>query len=114
MSGGRHHSGSMSRPIYPPIHILPTSAGDKARSTHRWPRLHHLTGWSYSVCVRMSADIAVGAPHDGMSDEGAVYIFHGTKNGINKKPAQVRPSGGVKWIPATRAILEVDVRELLA
>ncbi|XP_043190160.1 integrin alpha-PS2-like isoform X1 [Amphibalanus amphitrite] len=34
-------------------------------------------------------DIAVGAPHDGMSDEGAVYIFHGTKSGINKKPTQV-------------------------
>ena len=40
-------------------------------------------------CV--SVDIAVGAPHDGMSDEGAVYIFHGTKSGINKNPTQVRP-----------------------
>ncbi|XP_037075479.1 LOW QUALITY PROTEIN: integrin alpha-PS2-like [Pollicipes pollicipes] len=33
-------------------------------------------------------DIAVGAPHDGMGDEGAVFIFHGTKKGISGKPTQ--------------------------
>ncbi|XP_074002172.1 integrin alpha-6 isoform X1 [Numenius arquata] len=31
-------------------------------------------------------DIAVGAPYDGF---GKVYIYHGSKNGINTKPAQV-------------------------
>uniref|UniRef100_A0A803SRU9 Integrin subunit alpha 6 n=1 Tax=Anolis carolinensis TaxID=28377 RepID=A0A803SRU9_ANOCA len=32
-------------------------------------------------------DIAVGAPYDG--DFGKVYIFHGSRNGINTKPAQI-------------------------
>ena len=104
----------MSRPIYLPIYILPTSAGETARSIPIGGRDSTISGESYGVCVRMSTDIAVGAPHDGMSDEGAVYIFHGTKNGINKRPAQVRPSGGVRWNPATREILEVDMRDLLA
>ncbi|XP_075287058.1 integrin alpha-6 isoform X5 [Opisthocomus hoazin] len=31
-------------------------------------------------------DIAVGAPYDGL---GKVYIYHGSKNGINTKPAQI-------------------------
>ncbi|XP_054030475.1 integrin alpha-6 isoform X2 [Dryobates pubescens] len=31
-------------------------------------------------------DIAVGAPYDGY---GKVYIYHGSKNGINTKPAQI-------------------------
>uniref|UniRef100_A0A674GHT6 Integrin subunit alpha 6 n=1 Tax=Taeniopygia guttata TaxID=59729 RepID=A0A674GHT6_TAEGU len=31
-------------------------------------------------------DIAVGAPYDGF---GKVYIYHGSKNGINTKPAQI-------------------------
>ncbi|KAM9188894.1 integrin alpha-6 isoform 2-T2 [Mergus octosetaceus] len=31
-------------------------------------------------------DIAVGAPYDG---SGKVYIYHGSKNGINTKPAQI-------------------------
>ncbi|XP_053326469.1 integrin alpha-6 isoform X2 [Spea bombifrons] len=32
-------------------------------------------------------DIAVGAPYD--DEFGKVYVFHGTKDGINRKPAQV-------------------------
>ncbi|KAJ7345640.1 hypothetical protein JRQ81_001590 [Phrynocephalus forsythii] len=32
-------------------------------------------------------DIAVGAPYD--EDFGKVYIYHGSKNGINTKPAQI-------------------------
>ncbi|XP_006116533.2 integrin alpha-6 isoform X1 [Pelodiscus sinensis] len=31
-------------------------------------------------------DIAVGAPYDG---NGKVFIYHGSKNGINQKPAQI-------------------------
>ncbi|XP_030344547.1 integrin alpha-6 isoform X3 [Strigops habroptila] len=31
-------------------------------------------------------DIAIGAPYDGF---GKVYIYHGSKNGINTKPAQI-------------------------
>ncbi|XP_054237434.1 integrin alpha-6 isoform X2 [Indicator indicator] len=31
-------------------------------------------------------DIAVGAPYDGY---GKVYVYHGSKNGINTKPAQI-------------------------
>uniref|UniRef100_A0A8C9EPL9 Integrin subunit alpha 6 n=1 Tax=Pavo cristatus TaxID=9049 RepID=A0A8C9EPL9_PAVCR len=31
-------------------------------------------------------DIAVGAPYDGF---GKVYVYHGSKNGINTKPAQI-------------------------
>ncbi|CAM4616531.1 unnamed protein product [Lepidochelys olivacea] len=38
----------------------------------------------------MLRDIAVGAPYD---DFGKVFIYHGSKNGINTKPAQVaKPS----------------------
>lgn len=35
----------------------------------------------------MLADIAVGAPYDG---SGQVYLYYGSPNGINTKPAQVR------------------------
>lgn len=34
----------------------------------------------------LSTDIAIGAPYDGF---GKVYIYHGSRNGINTKPAQV-------------------------
>lgn len=37
-------------------------------------------------CNFFSTDIAVGAPYDGF---GKVYIYHGSKNGINTEPAQV-------------------------
>lgn len=37
-------------------------------------------------CNLLLTDIAVGAPYDG---SGKVYIYHGSKNGINTKPAQV-------------------------
>ncbi|XP_028605447.2 integrin alpha-6 isoform X2 [Podarcis muralis] len=35
-------------------------------------------------------DIAVGAPYD---DSGKVYIYHGSKDGINTKPAQILDGG---------------------
>lgn len=34
-------------------------------------------------------DIAVGAPYDGPKGRGAVYIFHGSKNGLMEKASQV-------------------------
>jgi hypothetical protein len=34
-------------------------------------------------------DLVVGAPYDGPDHQGAVYIFLGTPEGINKKFAQV-------------------------
>ena len=34
-------------------------------------------------------DIAVGAPYDGPSEKGAVYIFHGSSKGIKTKSSQV-------------------------
>uniref|UniRef100_A0A803T1Z8 Integrin subunit alpha 6 n=1 Tax=Anolis carolinensis TaxID=28377 RepID=A0A803T1Z8_ANOCA len=40
-------------------------------------------------------DIAVGAPYDG--DFGKVYIFHGSRNGINTKPAQVLTSNRIAF-----------------
>ncbi|XP_007431144.1 integrin alpha-6 isoform X2 [Python bivittatus] len=36
-------------------------------------------------------DIAVGAPYDG--DFGKVYLYHGSRNGINTKPAQILDGG---------------------
>ncbi|KAF1384991.1 hypothetical protein PFLUV_G00125970 [Perca fluviatilis] len=38
-------------------------------------------------------DIAVGAPYDG---SGRVYLYYGSSDGINKKPAQVLSSGSNK------------------
>lgn len=40
----------------------------------------------FRCCNLFSTDIAVGAPYDGF---GKVYIYHGSRNGINTKPAQV-------------------------
>lgn len=34
-------------------------------------------------------DFAVGAPYDGPKGRGAVYIFHGSKNGLREKPSQI-------------------------
>lgn len=34
-------------------------------------------------------DIAVGAPYDGPSERGAVYIYHGSNKGIRTKASQV-------------------------
>lgn len=34
-------------------------------------------------------DFAVGAPYDGVNGQGAVYIYHGSKNGPLEKHSQV-------------------------
>ena len=34
-------------------------------------------------------DVAVGAPYDGPSEKGAVYVFHGSNKGIRTKASQV-------------------------
>ncbi|XP_077291067.1 integrin subunit alpha inflated isoform X2 [Arctopsyche grandis] len=34
-------------------------------------------------------DFAVGAPYDGVSGRGAVYIYHGGPDGVRKKPSQI-------------------------
>lgn len=34
-------------------------------------------------------DFAVGAPYDGPEGRGAVYIYHGSKDGVLEKPSQV-------------------------
>ncbi|GAB6026861.1 hypothetical protein CHUAL_013467 [Chamberlinius hualienensis] len=34
-------------------------------------------------------DFAVGAPYDGPNGGGAVYIYHGSRNKVNKKPSQI-------------------------
>lgn len=34
-------------------------------------------------------DFAVGAPYDGLHGRGAVYIFHGSKDGVLPKASQV-------------------------
>lgn len=41
------------------------------------------------------SDIAVGAPYDGPDELGAVYIYHGTREGIRKKYSQVIKSKDV-------------------
>lgn len=39
-------------------------------------------------------DIAVGAPYDGPSERGAIYIYHGSAKGIRTKASQV---GCTSW-----------------
>ncbi|XP_046389663.1 integrin alpha-PS2 isoform X2 [Ischnura elegans] len=34
-------------------------------------------------------DVAVGAPYDGPTERGAVYIYHGSATGIKEKPSQI-------------------------
>ncbi|RZF48596.1 hypothetical protein LSTR_LSTR008556, partial [Laodelphax striatellus] len=34
-------------------------------------------------------DVAIGAPYDGPSEQGAVYIYHGSPDGIREKPSQI-------------------------
>lgn len=33
-------------------------------------------------------DFIVGAPYDGDNRQGAVYVYHGAKNGVRKEPTQ--------------------------
>jgi hypothetical protein len=35
------------------------------------------------------ADFAVGAPYDGPLEHGAVYIYHGSAEGVREKHSQV-------------------------
>lgn len=43
-------------------------------------------------------DIAVGAPYDGEGGQGAVYIFHGSDQGINPKPFQVATNINILYL----------------
>ena len=38
---------------------------------------------------KLYLDFAVGAPYDGPNNQGAVYIFLGSRDGVMKKPSQV-------------------------
>ena len=40
-------------------------------------------------------DFAVGAPYDGPNNQGAVYIFLGSRDGVMKKPSQVNTRSNV-------------------
>ena len=40
-------------------------------------------------CFLICADLAVGAPYDGDDNRGAVYVFHGSTNGIRIKASQI-------------------------
>ncbi|XP_050537137.1 integrin alpha-PS2 isoform X2 [Daktulosphaira vitifoliae] len=42
-------------------------------------------------------DFAVGAPYDGLNELGAVYIYHGTRNGVREKYSQVIKSEDVYY-----------------
>lgn len=35
------------------------------------------------------SDVMIGAPYEGHNDSGAVYVYYGTKNGIEHKYRQV-------------------------
>ncbi|KAM6461515.1 integrin alpha-6 isoform 3-T3 [Liasis olivaceus] len=62
-------------------------------------RLNGSTGSMFGIAVENVGDvnkdgfpdIAVGAPYDG--DFGKVYLYHGSRNGINTKPAQILDGG---------------------
>lgn len=46
--------------------------------------------WIHStICVNFCTDFAVGAPYDGQFERGAVYIYHGSRNGVREKASQV-------------------------
>lgn len=48
---------------------------------------------------RSLLDFAVGAPYDGPHERGAVYIFHGSFEGVRKKYTQVIYAEEVSRIP---------------
>ena len=48
-----------------------------------------LPGDLSSWCFVMFPDLAVGAPYDGVDGHGAIYIFHGSPEGIRTVVAQV-------------------------
>lgn len=72
-----------------------------ADPTKRFRRLHTLDGFNsksrFGLSVASIGDInldkygdfAVGAPYDGPNEAGAVYIFHGSKDGVREKYSQV-------------------------
>jgi hypothetical protein len=43
-----------------------------------------------SVSFVIWTDFAVGAPYDGVTGRGAVYIFQGSSTGVRKEFTQVR------------------------
>ena len=67
----------------------PRRSGGIMGSEFRFALFSHL-------CIRQSAlvdgfvaDFAVGAPYDGPNQQGAVYIFLGSRDGVVKKASQV-------------------------
>ena len=49
----------------------------------------------------VSIDFAVGAPYDGADERGAVYIFHGSSNGVRESHSQVIFAESIVGSPST-------------
>lgn len=50
--------------------------------------LHTLQFFRFNFQANYFADFIVGAPYDGDDHRGAVYVYHGAKNGVRKEPTQ--------------------------
>ncbi|GAB1603113.1 integrin alpha-8-like isoform X3, partial [Argonauta hians] len=57
-------------------------------------------GWTFATLKDINydgyQDFATSAPYGGKDGKGAVYIFHGSKNGVNPEPSQVIDASDLK------------------
>lgn len=49
--------------------------------------------WLLFALDVLFSDVIIGAPYEGHNYSGAVYVYHGTKNGIEHKYRQVKYIG---------------------
>uniref|UniRef100_A0A0N4Z9E8 Integrin_alpha2 domain-containing protein n=1 Tax=Parastrongyloides trichosuri TaxID=131310 RepID=A0A0N4Z9E8_PARTI len=56
--------------------------------TTQWSRFGHSLSATGDINGDGYNDFIVGAPYDGVDGKGAVYVYHGSKDGVNKKYTQ--------------------------
>uniref|UniRef100_A0A0N5BHX5 Integrin_alpha2 domain-containing protein n=1 Tax=Strongyloides papillosus TaxID=174720 RepID=A0A0N5BHX5_STREA len=81
--------------------FLQTSVGtfDEGTSiigTSQWGRFGYSVASTGDINGDGYNDFIVGAPYDGVDGKGAVYIYHGSKNGVVKKYAQKIEGGQIR------------------
>lgn len=70
---------SLQRTFRDPVHLL---------GHDQWGRFGHTVAPAGDLNGDGFADLLVGAPFDGEDGHGAVYVFHGSAEGIREKHAQ--------------------------